>query len=134
MRSGYDGGIDYEMFGVPSDEKMMEDITYLLQAYKHKNLSIYMVNESNKEVVGVCIAGTYEKMPLGFAEIGEISVVPEHRNKGIANFMLNYIKEEANTYTEVVKLCITVGNPAELLYNKVGFQAGPRFARMTRSI
>lgn len=132
MKEGYQGGIDYEIFGVPSDEKLIEDLSYLLQVYKHRNLSIYVVNEQNKEIVGLCIAGISEKMPLGFAEIGELCVVPGYRNKGIAEFMLNYIKESADSYTEVVKLCITVGNYAEILYKKAGFQAGQRFARMTK--
>jgi GNAT superfamily N-acetyltransferase len=132
MKEGYREGIDYEIFGVPNDEKIMEDISYLLQVYKHRNLSIYVVNEQNQEIVGLCIAGISENMPLGFAEIGELCVVPQYRNKGIADFMLNYIKETANSYTEVVKLCVTVGNHAEILYIKAGFQAGPRFARMTK--
>nr|WP_285860152.1 MULTISPECIES: GNAT family N-acetyltransferase [Paenibacillus] len=110
----------------------MEDLTYLLQVYKHRNLSIYVVNEQSQEIVGLCIAGISEKMPLGFAEIGELCVVPQYRNKGIAEFMINYIKESASTYTEVVKLCVTIGNCAEILYRKVGFQAGPRFSQMTK--
>lgn len=132
MKEGYHGGIDYEVFGVPSDEEIVEDLSYLLQVYKHRNLSIYVVNEQNQEIVGVCLAGISEKMPLGFAEIGELCVVPEYRNRGIAEFMLNYVKVAANTKTEVVKLCVTVGNYAELLYQKAGFQAGPRFAKVTR--
>lgn len=132
MKEGYRGGIDYEIFGVPNDEKIMEDISYLLQVYKHRNLSIYVVNEQSQEIVGVCIAGISENMPLGFAEIGEVCVVPQYRNKGIADFMLNYIKETANSYTDVVKLCVSVGNYAETLYIKAGFQAGPRFARMIK--
>ncbi|WP_054955583.1 GNAT family N-acetyltransferase [Paenibacillus dakarensis] len=134
MKEGYRGGIDYEVFGVPSDEKIIEDLSYLLKVYKHRNLSIYVVNEQNQEIVGLCIAGISKNMPLGFAEIGELCVVPKYRNKGIAEFMLNYIKEAANPYTEVVKLCVTVGNFAEILYKKTGFQAGPRFARMTRRL
>ncbi|TCZ69295.1 GNAT family N-acetyltransferase [Paenibacillus albiflavus] len=132
MKEGYREGIDYEIFGVPNDEKIMEDISYLLQVYKQRNLSIYVVNEQNQEIVGLCIAGISDKMPLGFAEIGELCVVPHYRNKGIAEFMLNHIKEAANTHTELVKLCVTVGNYAEILYKKAGFQAGPRFARMTK--
>ena len=132
MKEGYRGGIDFELFGVPNDEKIMEDLTYLLQVYKHRNLSIYVVNEQSQEIVGLCIAGISEKMPLGFAEIGELCVVPQYRNKGIAEFMINYIKESASTYTEVVKLCVTIGNCAEILYRKVGFQAGPRFSQMTK--
>ncbi|SDE65545.1 Ribosomal protein S18 acetylase RimI [Fontibacillus panacisegetis] len=132
MKEGYRGGIDYEIFGVPNDEKIMEDLSYLLQVYKHRNLSIHVVNEQNQEIVGLCIAGISENMPLGFAEIGELCIVPQYRNKGIAEFMLNYIKKSASDYTEVVKLCVTVGNYAEILYKKAGFQAGPRFARMTK--
>jgi len=132
MKEGYQGGIDYELSGSPNDEKIMEDISYLMQVYKHRNLSIYVVNEQNQEIVGLCIAGISETMPLGFAEIGELCVVPQYRNRGIAEFMLNYIKESASAYTEVVKLCVTVGNYAEILYKKAGFQAGPRFARMTK--
>jgi ribosomal protein S18 acetylase RimI-like enzyme len=132
MKEGYRGGVDFELYGVPNDEKIMEDIEYLMQVYKHRNLSIYIVNEQNQDIVGLCIAGISEKMPLGFAEIGELCVIPEYRNRGIAEFMLNYIKESASAYTEVVKLCVTVGNNAEILYKKIGFQAGPRFARMTK--
>lgn len=134
MNGAYKGGIDYELFGVPNNEEIIEDISYLLQVYKHRNLSIYVVDNSNQEIVGICIAGISEKIPLGFAEIGELCVLPQYRNKGIAEFMLNYIKETANTYTEVVKLCVTVGNYAELLYKKTGFQAGHRFARMTKRL
>ncbi|WMT39614.1 GNAT family N-acetyltransferase [Paenibacillus sp. D2_2] len=132
MKEGYRGGVDFELYGVPNDEKIMEDLAYLMQVYRHRNLSIYVVNEQDQDIVGLCIAGISENMPLGFAEIGELCVIPKYRNKGIAEFMLNYIKESASAYTEVVKLCVTVGNNAEVLYKKVGFQAGPRFARMTK--
>ncbi|MFC7681748.1 GNAT family N-acetyltransferase [Paenibacillus sp. GCM10028914] len=132
MKEGYQGGIDYEIFGVPDDDKIIEDLSYLFQVYKHRNLSIYVVNEQNQEIAGLCIAGISEKMPLGFAEIGELCVVPQYRNKGIAEFMINNIKDAANSCTEVVKLCVTVGNHAEILYKKVGFQAGDRFARMSK--
>lgn len=132
IKKGYHGGIDHEIFGIPTDEKVMEDISYLMKVYEHRNLSIYVVNELNQEIVGVCIAGISEKMPLGFAEIGDLCVDPQYRNKGIAEFMLAYIKQSASVYTEVVKLCVTVGNHAEMLYKKTGFHAGPRFARMTK--
>ena len=132
IKEGYSGGIDYEIFGARSDEKIIEDISYLMQVYKHRNLSVYVVDEQNQEIVGLCISGISEKMPLGFVEIGELCVVPQYRHKGIAEFMLNYIKQSASAYTEVIKLCVTVGNNAELLYKKTGFQAGPRFTRMTK--
>lgn len=117
---------------VPNDEKIMEDLSYLMQVYSYRNLSIVVVNEQEQEIAGVCIAGISENMPLGFAEIGEICVLPKYRNKGIAAFMLHHIKQSASAYTEVMNLCVTVGNVAEILYKKAGFQAGSRFARMTK--
>lgn len=104
MKQGYSGGTDYEIYGTPSDEQIMKDISYLLQVYKHRNLSVCVVDESNQEIVGVCIAGISEKMPLGFAEIGELCVIPKYRHRGIAEFMINYIKQSASTYTEAIKL------------------------------
>jgi len=129
---GYAGGIDYENFGVPNEDQVIKDIRYLLQVYKHRNLSMFLINEIEQEIVGLCIAGISENMPLGFAEIGEVCVLPQYRNKGIAEFMLRHIVSTASGYTPVVKLCVTVGNQAENLYRKVGFQSGPRFANMSK--
>ena len=103
-----------------------------MNVYKHRNLSLYVVNEQDQEIVGVCIAGISENMPLGFAEVGELCVIPQYRNKGIAEYMLTNIKQSASAHTEVLKLCVTIGNHAEMLYKKTGFHAGPRFAKMTK--
>jgi GNAT superfamily N-acetyltransferase len=132
IMKGYAGGIDNEIFGVPNEDQAIKDIRYLLQVYKQKNLSIFVVNEIEQKIVGLCIAGISENMPLGFAEIGEVCVLPQYRNKGIAEFMLRHIISAAFGYTPVVKLCVTVGNQAENLYRKVGFQPGPRFAKMSK--
>jgi len=129
---GYAGGIDHEVFGAPNEDEVTRDLNYLLQVYKHRNLSFYVVNEIDQKIVALCIAGISESMPLGFAEIGEICVLPQYRNKGIAEFMLRHIISTAFDHTQVVKLCVTVGNQAEKLYRKVGFQAGVRFTNMGR--
>ncbi|SMG34875.1 GNAT family N-acetyltransferase [Paenibacillus aquistagni] len=133
MRDGYQGGVDQKAFGARHDGKIMEDLAYLMKVYQHRNLSIYMMNEQNREIVGLCLAGIYENMPLGFAEIAEICVVPSYRSKGLAAFMLHHVKQSASADTDVVKLCVTMGNDAERLYKKAGFQAGPPFARMKKS-
>ncbi|WP_195575561.1 hypothetical protein [Paenibacillus sp. 1001270B_150601_E10] len=79
MKEGYRGGIDYEIYGVPHDEKIIEDLSYLMQVYSYRNLSIVVVNEQEEEIAGVCIAGISENMSLGFAEIGEICILPKYR-------------------------------------------------------
>ncbi|CAM4049278.1 GNAT family N-acetyltransferase [Saccharibacillus endophyticus] len=132
IRSAYTGSLDYEIFGTPSDEELRGDIQYLLDVYRQRNLSVYVADKHSGKPIGVCIAGVGEKMPLGFAEIAEIGVEPSHRGRGIAELMLHHVKHQARPYTDVVKLCVTVGNPAENLYRKAGFQGGPSFAKMSR--
>lgn len=134
IMDGYFGGIDNETFGTPSEEEVIKDVERLMQIYAHKNLSIYVFDEKEQEIAGICIAGISEKMPLGFAEIGELCVLPKYRNKRIAEFLLKYVRANAHEYAQVVKLCVTVGNYAESLYRKIGFYPGPRFANMSRRL
>ncbi|MCQ4088329.1 GNAT family N-acetyltransferase [Saccharibacillus sp. JS10] len=132
LKSSYTGGIDYQTFGTPSEEEVLKDIQYVLDVYRHEPLSVYILDKNKSEIVGVCMAGIGEKMPLGFAEIADIAVLPAYRGKGIAEFMLRHVKAQARLHAPVVKLCVTVGNPAEALYQRVGFQSGEPFAKMTR--
>lgn len=132
IMEGYGGGIDHELFGVPDEIEVINDTKRLMQIYAHRNLSIYVFDEREQEIAGLCIAGIGEKMPLGFAEIGEICVLPKYRNKRLAECMLKQVRANAHEYAQVIKLCVTVGNHAENLYRKIGFQPGPRFANMSR--
>ncbi|WP_172254440.1 GNAT family N-acetyltransferase [Saccharibacillus deserti] len=133
MRRAYEGGIDYESFGTPSEDELLENIRYVLDVYRHRNLSIHVTEDLSEEAIGVCLAGVGEQMPLGFAEIAEIGVAPSHQGLGIAEFMLRYVKKQAGSCSDVVKLCVTVGNPAANLYQKMGFQGAPSFTNMSRT-
>ncbi|GMK37739.1 hypothetical protein PCCS19_07930 [Paenibacillus sp. CCS19] len=105
-------------------------IGWVLRIYSPNNMSIYIWDDQEQRIAGLCIAGISANIPLGFAEIGEICVLPSHRNKRLGEFMLNKIRVSAHPHTPVVKLCVTVGNSAEQLYRKAGFAAGPRFSRI----
>ena len=129
---GYSGGIDYAMFGAPTEREVIQDVDRLLQIYSPNNLSLFIMDEEEQKIAGVCIAGISETMPLGFAEIGEICVLPQYRGKRLGAFMLKHIRVSAHKYTPVVKLCVTVGNSAEKLYRDVGFHPGPRFTNMSK--
>ncbi|MBO0992801.1 GNAT family N-acetyltransferase [Bacillus sp. SD088] len=133
MMEGYKGGIDYKVYGTPDEDEVLKDVEYLLKVYQYRNLSIVLLDEE-QEIAGLCIAGISKNMPLGFAEIGDMCVVPKHRNKRLAEYMLKYIRASASEHTKVVKLCVTVGNHAEALYRKVGFYPGPRFSNMSKGI
>jgi ribosomal protein S18 acetylase RimI-like enzyme len=131
IREGYIGGTDYEVYGTPSEEDVRKDAERLLQIYSPNNLSLYLWDNQEQQIAGLCIAGISTTIPLGFAEIGEICVLPSHRNKRLGEFMLNWIKANAHPYSPVVKLCVTVGNSAESLYRRMGFVPGPRFTNMS---
>ncbi len=134
IMKGYAGGIDFEIFGAPDEEDVIKDVERLMQIYSPNNLSIYIFDENEQKIAGLCIAGISENIPLGFAEIGEICVLPPYRNKRFGEFMLKHVRANAHKYTPVVKLCFTVGNNAERLYRNVGFHPGPRFANMSKRI
>ncbi|MBD3921986.1 GNAT family N-acetyltransferase [Paenibacillus sp. PR3] len=133
IREGYVGGTDYEIYGTPTEEEVKKDVERLLQIYAPNNLSLYLWNDQDQRIAGLCIAGISAAIPLRFAEIGEICVLPSYRNRRLGEYMLNWIRAKAHPYAPVVKLCVTVGNSAEGLYRKAGFIPGPRFANMSRN-
>jgi len=132
IMNGYNGGIDYEIYGTPNEMDVIKDVERLMQIYASKNLSIYVFDENEQKIAALCIAGISDNMPLGFAEIGEICVLPHYRNKRLGEFMLKHVRATAHQFSPVVKLCVTVGNYAESLYRSVGFHPGPRFANMSK--
>ena len=86
IQKGYEGGIDNEVFGVPSFEEIIKDAEHLLEVYGYHNFSLAVIDEVNHRIAGACIAGIGEKMPLGFAEIGDICVLPEYRGRYLAEY------------------------------------------------
>lgn len=131
---GYKGGIDYQVFGEPTLSEENEDTLKLLNIYDETNSlsnSIIVFDKKTDMLAGLCISGLNNKMPLGFAEISELCVLPQYRNRGLAEFMIKYVISKAHEKTPLIKLCVTVGNSAESLYRKMGFVAGARFTNMS---
>lgn len=126
------GSIDYEVYGIPKEEDAIKDTEYLMKLYSPNNLSIYIFDHNEHEIAAICIAGISSSMPLGFAEIAEICVLPGYRGKQLGEYMLKHIRASAYKHAQVVKLCVTVGNHAESLYRKTGFIPGPPFANMNK--
>ena len=86
-------------------------------------------NESN-EIAGVCIAGIYPDSPNKFSVAHQVSVRPQFRRRGIAEAMMLNSIDKASSVSPVITLGVTVGNPAELLYNKIGFLGGPKSSEL----
>lgn len=89
------------------------------------HISTLVKSNKNNEIAGVCIAGIYPDSPNYFSCIHQVSVRPQYRRRGIAESMMLNSINKVNSISPVVTLGVRVGNPAELLYNKVGFLGGP---------
>jgi len=90
--------------------------------------------KANNEIVGVCIAGVYPDAEnystKNFATIHQVSVIPKYQRQGIAKAMMLKAISDAIISSPVITLGVLVGNPAELLYKKIGFMAGPRYSEL----
>ncbi|MDH6669775.1 ribosomal protein S18 acetylase RimI-like enzyme [Paenibacillus sp. LBL] len=88
--------------------------------------SSMIVDEQTEEFVGVCLVSLWEGLPL----IYEIAIKPGHRGKGLAKHMLRKAIHELNNHYYVLRLFVTTGNPAEGLYQKLGFLPGDELTSM----
>lgn len=82
--------------------------------------------DTNK-IAAVCIAGIYPDSSNSFSTIHQVSVLPAHRKQGLAQAMILNSINTAHMTSPVIGLGVLVGNPAELLYQKLGFTAGPAY-------
>ncbi|MCL2773145.1 MAG: GNAT family N-acetyltransferase [Oscillospiraceae bacterium] len=87
-------------------------------------------NGSN-EIAGVCIAGIYPDSMNNFSTIHQVSVRPQFRRLGIAESMMLNSINKASSVSPVITLGVMVGNPAELLYNKIGFFGGLKYSELS---
>lgn len=95
-------------------------------------MSNVVKRKADNEIAGVCIAGVY---PAGystkdFATIHQVSVKPQYQRRGIAKAMMLKAISDASVISPVITLGVLVGNPAENLYKKIGFTAGPGYSEL----
>ena len=84
----------------------------------------------SKKIVGVCMAGIYPDSPNNFSTIHQVSVHPSFRRQGIAMAMMLRTIEKASELSPVITLGVMIGNPAEWLYEKIGFRKGASFSKL----
>lgn len=117
-------------FKAPDKVEIEKAINFRFQAFlqtKSLHLGTIVKNMDNDDAVGVCIAGIYPDSSNSFSTIYQVSVLPSYRRKGIAEAMMLRTINIANTISPVITLGVMVGNPAEQLYNKLGFSSGPSY-------
>ncbi|MGG4345824.1 GNAT family N-acetyltransferase [Paenibacillus lautus] len=110
-------------------EAFTQDILYY---FENNSIDILLdasstiVDQQSNEIVGVCFVSLWEDLPL----IYEIAVAPAYRGKGLAEYMLRKAISKLDRYYDVLRLFVTTGNRAELLYTKLGFLPGDELTSM----
>lgn len=94
------------------------------------HLGTIVKTKDRNKIVGVCIAGIYPDSKNNFSTIYQVSVLPEYRRQGIAKAMILNSINHAHKVSPVIGLGVLVGNPAEILYQNLGFIKGPEYFRL----
>lgn len=129
----YSGGIDYKVFGNQSLDEVTMNVEKVFDIYKSNNIldgSTLVFNKNTNELIGACLAGISGYCDNDFSEIGEIAVKPAYRKLGIASNMIKRALTNLKKISPASILCVTIGNPAEGLYHKMGFFSGVKFTNM----
>ena len=129
----YNGGIDYEVFGKRSLEEATTDAERILNLYKSNNIldgSTLVFDKNTNELIGGCLSGISGYCDSDFSEIAEIAVIPHYRKYGIASKMIKRALTNLKPISSAIILCVTMGNPAESVYHKMGFFSGVKFTNM----
>ena len=74
-------------------------------------------------LAGACLVSIWEDWPL----IGSLAIRPDLRGHGLAGSLMRHALGTLHTAYPVVRLFVTMGNPAESLYRKLSFISGSLF-------
>ena len=127
LYQSYLGGIQYEEFCNNTVEDEIENTTIFLERYlntKSQEASAMVYHKMSKKLIAVCLAGKNKEDAYDFSKINHVAVLPEYRGKGIA---LRLVKRALTILSEMspaTMLDVSVGNPAEAMYYKLGFFPG----------
>ena len=88
--------------------------------------STLLYDQTTHELVGACLISLWEEWPNVF----DLAVKPSHQNKGFGTKMIKRVLTELKDYYPVLRLFVTLGNDAEMLYHKMGFLAGTETTEM----
>ena len=84
-------------------------------------------NREDHKIAAVCLAGIYPGACNDFSTIHQVSVLPQHRQKGVAEAMIRNTINTAWKRSPAISLGVMTGNPAKKLYSKIGFISGMEY-------
>lgn len=113
-----------------SFEKENESVEF----YFTKNLKNILVNKAStliyekktNELVGACLISIWEDWP----NVYDIAVKPSFQKRGLAKNMLKRALTVLKESYPTLRLFVTLGNDAEMLYHRMGFLAGTETTEM----
>lgn len=105
-----------------------------VEVYFTKNLKNTLVNKAStliyekktNELVGACLISIWEDWP----NVYDIAVKPSSQKRGLAKNMLKRALTVLKEGYPTLRLFVTLGNDAEMLYHQMGFLAGTETTEM----
>ena len=88
--------------------------------------SCLIYEKETNELIGACLISRWEEWPNVF----DIAVKPSYQNKGLGTMMLKRALSELKGSYPVLRLFVTIGNDAEMVYHKMGFLSGTETTKM----
>ncbi|RKN84353.1 GNAT family N-acetyltransferase [Paenibacillus ginsengarvi] len=118
---GGDDGIGY-----PAPNTLADHSSALEYYFSHndkpllRDASTILYDKQSGEMIAACLVSVWEDLPL----FSDIAVRPAYRGQHCATGMLKKAITALHSHYEVVRLFVTIGNPAESLYYGLGFYPG----------
>lgn len=88
--------------------------------------STIIYDRTTGKIIGACLISLWEQWPL----IYDVAVHPSYQGKGLASRMINKALTVLEAQYPVLRLFVTLGNDAELLYHRLGFLPGDEATEM----
>jgi GNAT superfamily N-acetyltransferase len=128
LHAAFHGGVGYQGTVDLEGHKKDGDIyfKYFGDNELLKKASTLIYDKNTNELIGTCLVSLWEECPL----IYDVAVHPDHQGRGLASKMIKKALTVAKEQYPVLKLFVTLGNDAELVYHKLGFMAGTETTEM----
>jgi len=112
--------------GIESQDKSSFDRQ--IQYYFDHNPENSLVNKASaliyhrdtNELIGACLISIWEEWP----NVYDVAIKPSFQNRGVATKMLKRALTILKEQYPVLRLFVTLGNNAEMVYHKLGFMPG----------
>lgn len=126
-----------EAFGTGIEGENNSKIEHQIQCYFDENLENSLVNKASalvydtktNQLIGACLISIWEEWP----NVYDVAVKPAFRNKGLATNMIKRALTILKEQYPVLRLFVTLGNDAEIVYHKMGFLPGVETTEMILS-